>query len=56
MAEVIARLGQLFFPFFFIPLCLLLLILLIFMHPKNILPIMENGVLPSIKGGIVLSS
>ncbi|MBS4174322.1 endospore germination permease [Bacillus sp. FJAT-49736] len=54
--EVIARLGQILFPFFFFPLCLLLFILLIFMHPKNILPIMERGILPSIKGGIVLSS
>lgn len=54
--EVIARLGQMFFPFFIIPLFLFLFILLIYMNPKNILPIMENGMMPSIKGGVVLSS
>ncbi|MBB2480582.1 endospore germination permease [Bacillus sp. APMAM] len=54
--EVIARLGQIFFPFFCIPLFLFLFIMLIYMNPKNILPIMENGVMPSMKGGVVLTS
>lgn len=54
--EVIVRMGQIFFPLFTIPLFLFLFILLISMEPKNILPIMENGILPSFKGSFILSS
>ncbi|MGE8203501.1 GerAB/ArcD/ProY family transporter [Heyndrickxia sp. NPDC080065] len=54
--EVIGRLGQMLLPFFVIPLFFFLLILLIYMDPKNILPIMENGIVPSLKGSYVLSS
>lgn len=48
--ETIGRLGQLFFPVFFLPLILAILLLLPELHPQNIFPIMENGIMPSIKG------
>ncbi|QQZ08723.1 GerAB/ArcD/ProY family transporter [Heyndrickxia vini] len=54
--EVIVRMGQIFFPLFTIPLFFFLFILLISMEPHNIVPIMENGIVPSLKGSFILSS
>lgn len=48
--ETIGRLGQLFLPVFFVPLMIAILLLLPELEPKNIFPIMENGIMPSIKG------
>lgn len=51
--EVLGRLGQLFFPVFLIPLIILFFLLIPSYEPKNVLPILGNGLLPSIKGSII---
>lgn len=51
--EVLARVGQVFFPFFFLPLLTLVLLLIPDYDVKNILPIFEQGLMPSIKGSII---
>lgn len=50
--EVIARAGQLLFPIFVLPIVFSSFLLLPDFQPKNILPILENGWLPPIKGAI----
>lgn len=48
--EVIGRIGQLFFPVFILPLIIMVILLIPDLDLNNIFPIMEHGVLPSIKG------
>ncbi|MEI4831239.1 endospore germination permease [Bacillus sp. FJAT-53711] len=54
--EVLARATQIFFPIFTLPFLLLIVLLLPDMEFHNILPIMGNGVLPSIRGAIDVQS
>ncbi|KAB7706206.1 GerAB/ArcD/ProY family transporter [Bacillus aerolatus] len=53
--EVVGRVAQLFFPVFVIPIILLILLLIPDFEIGNILPILERGIMPPIKGAIVLS-
>ncbi|MBS4197056.1 GerAB/ArcD/ProY family transporter [Lederbergia citri] len=52
--EVLGRLAQLFFPLFVIPLFLLFLLLIPNYDVGNIFPILEHGIVPPLKGSIVL--
>lgn len=49
--EVIARAAQIFVPVYLMTLVLFVL-LLADLHPENMLPIMEHGMMPAIKGAI----
>ncbi|MFD2444262.1 endospore germination permease [Bacillus sp. CGMCC 1.16607] len=51
--EVVGRVSQIFFPIFFISVLFIFMMLIPQLKPENIFPIMEFGVLPSIKGAIV---
>lgn len=53
--EVLARVAQLFFPVFVIPLILFIFLLSPDFEPGNILPILEEGMLPPMRGAIVPS-
>lgn len=48
--EVVGRAAQLFIPLYVFSLVIILVFLAPEFNPKNITPIMENGLLPSIKG------
>ncbi|GIN96725.1 germination protein [Siminovitchia terrae] len=50
--EVMARAGQLLFPIFVLPIIFSSFFLAPDLQPKNMLPILENGWLPVIKGAI----
>ncbi|MGG1661072.1 GerAB/ArcD/ProY family transporter [Brevibacillus sp. NRS-1366] len=50
--EVVVRSAQFFFPFFLIPLLLMIVLVFPDMEPQNIFPILGNGVWPSLKGSI----
>ncbi|MBS4197055.1 GerAB/ArcD/ProY family transporter [Lederbergia citri] len=52
--EVLGRLAQLFFPLFVFPLLILCILLIPNYDVGNILPILENGIGPPLKGSIVL--
>ncbi|WP_088010577.1 GerAB/ArcD/ProY family transporter [Gottfriedia acidiceleris] len=52
--ELVGRVAELFVPIFLITLILLLLLLIPDFNYKNIFPIMEDGLMPSIKGSIIL--
>jgi spore germination protein KB len=52
--EVLARATQIFLPVFIFPILLMGLLLLPDMEFHNILPIIGNGILPSIKGAIAI--
>ncbi|MCJ8008315.1 endospore germination permease [Lederbergia wuyishanensis] len=52
--EVLGRLAQLFFPLFVIPLFIFFLLLIPNYDIKNIFPILEHGILPPLKGSIIL--
>lgn len=51
--EVLARVSQLFFPIFVFPLLLLLLLLSPDFEIGNIFPILEEGIMPPLKGAVV---
>ncbi|WP_243291623.1 endospore germination permease [Bacillus sp. FJAT-47783] len=51
--EVLGRMGQLFFPVFTFPLIIMIIFLIPDLDVRNIFPIMEHGLLPSIKGAYV---
>lgn len=51
--EVIGRANMLFFPILVLTIIALLLLLLPEMDPKNIFPLMEHGIMPSITGAII---
>ncbi|MED4582396.1 endospore germination permease [Brevibacillus choshinensis] len=51
--EVIARAAQVFFPLFVIPFILMILLVIKDMEPQNIFPILENGLMPTLKGAII---
>lgn len=53
--EVLGRVAQLFFPIFVIPLLLFIILLSPDFEFGNILPILDNGILPPLKGAIVPS-
>lgn len=48
--ETIGRIGQLLFPFFVLPPMISVFLLFPELELQNIFPIMENGIMPSIKG------
>ncbi|MFD2371551.1 endospore germination permease [Brevibacillus sp. GCM10020057] len=50
--EVIARSGQIFSPFFVGPFVIMILLVLKDMEPQNMLPILENGLLPTFRGAV----
>ncbi|UII57705.1 endospore germination permease [Cytobacillus spongiae] len=51
--EVVARCAQIIFPIFFFSIFIIMILLSPQIHLLNVLPIMENGILPSLKGAIV---
>ncbi len=51
--EGLGRAAQLFFPIFFLPQLVLIILVFPDFEFKNIFPILEEGVMPSIKGAIV---
>lgn len=53
--QVIARVCQLFFPLFIVPLIFLIILLSPDFEPQNALPILEKGIIPPMKGAIVPS-
>ena len=53
--ETIGRVAQLFFPVFFVPLIILIILLSPNFEIKNIFPVLEEGIIPPIKGAVVLS-
>lgn len=50
--ELISRVGQLLFPFFIFPFLLLIALLAPNFELGNILPVLEDGIIPPIKGAI----
>lgn len=50
--EVLARVSQIFAPLFLIPIPVITIFLLIDFSPEHILPIMENGPIPSLRGAV----
>ncbi|ASN07387.1 spore gernimation protein [Virgibacillus necropolis] len=54
--EVVGRSAQLFIPLYVAFLMIIIILLLPELDPKNIFPIMENGVMPTIKGAITPQS
>lgn len=51
--EVIGRVAQFFFPIFVFSVFIIIFLLLPQLEPSNIFPILENGLLPSLKGAII---
>ncbi|MEH7125178.1 endospore germination permease [Bacillus sp. JJ1532] len=51
--EVLGRVAQLLFPIFFIPLIILIFLISPNFELGNILPILERGIYPTLKGAIV---
>lgn len=51
--EVIGRAGQFFFPFMVVPFLVMILLVMKDMEPQNILPIMENGLLPTLRAAVL---
>ncbi len=54
--EVIGRASQLFIPLYLLSLVMIIVLLIPEFKPENMLPIMENGLIPSIKGAVVPGS
>lgn len=52
--EVVGRLAEIVFPVFFLLFSIIILLLLPDVEVKRMLPVMENGLMPSIKGSLVL--
>ncbi|KMY54279.1 spore gernimation protein [Bacillus sp. FJAT-27231] len=53
--ETMARAAQLFFPAFFVPLIILIILLSPDFKFENVFPILEEGIVPPAKGAVVLS-
>lgn len=53
--EVLARIGQLLFPVFLLPILFSVIFLAPDLQMKNIFPILENGLVPPLKGAIPLA-
>lgn len=51
--EVLARVAQFFIPLYVLSIVILIILLLPELDYKNMLPILENGLMPSLKGSIV---
>ncbi|WP_102273906.1 GerAB/ArcD/ProY family transporter [Cytobacillus massiliigabonensis] len=51
--EVIGRVSQIFFPVFIFSIFIITLLLLPQLNPSHLLPIMEDGIFPSLKGAII---
>ncbi|MBU8880852.1 spore germination protein [Bacillus sp. FJAT-29790] len=51
--EVVGRLAQIFFPIFSFSIFIIFILLIPAYQPGNIMPILENGLLPSLKGAMV---
>lgn len=51
--EVIGRVAQFFFPIFVFSVFIIIFLLIPQLEPGNLLPVFENGLLPSLKGAIV---
>lgn len=51
--EVIGRVAQIFFPIFVFSVFIIIFLLLPQLEPSNIFPILENGLLPSLKGAMI---
>jgi spore germination protein KB len=54
--EVIARSAQIFVPVVVILLLFIAILLILDLEPKNMFPVMEKGIMPSVMGAIVPSS
>jgi spore germination protein KB len=54
--EVVGRTAQVFAIVFFFPILIMMLFLLPDFHVRNIFPIMEHGIMPSLKGAFVSQS
>lgn len=54
--EVLARAAQIFVPIVIILLVFISILLIPDLEPKNMLPVMEKGVMPSLKGAVVPST
>ncbi|MGC5328083.1 GerAB/ArcD/ProY family transporter [Brevibacillus sp. SYSU BS000544] len=50
--EVVARVAQVFAPLFLLPLPTLFVFLYLDLRPENMLPILENGLIPSLRGAV----
>lgn len=48
--EVLARIAQFFIPFVVVSLLIMFLLLIPDMHPKHLFPVLEHGIMPSIRG------
>ncbi|MBY0120974.1 endospore germination permease [Bacillus sp. S/N-304-OC-R1] len=53
--EALSRVGQILFPLFILPFFFLILLLSPFFEVGNILPILEKGIMPPLKGAYPLS-
>lgn len=53
--EVIARQNEIVWPFWTISILIILIMVAKEINPDNLRPFMENGIIPVIKGGVVLS-
>lgn len=53
--EVLGRLAQLFFPFFIIPIMISFILLSPDFDVENVFPILGGGILPPIKGSMILN-
>lgn len=51
--ETIARISQVFFPILFLSIFIIFVVLIPKIELTNIFPILENGLLPSLKGAII---
>ncbi|KOP79959.1 spore gernimation protein [Bacillus sp. FJAT-21945] len=51
--EVIGRVSQIFFPIFFFSIFIIIILLIPKLNLSYLLPIMEDGILPSLKGAII---
>ncbi|MFD1706424.1 endospore germination permease [Siminovitchia sediminis] len=51
--EVMARSGQILLPLFFLPLLVVFMFLAPDFEVKNILPVLENGMIPPLKGAVI---
>jgi spore germination protein KB len=51
--EILGRTGQIFFPLIVLPLIFILVMLVTDVDFRNIFPVMEHGIMPSIKGAML---
>jgi spore germination protein KB len=50
--EVVGRVAQFFAPLFIVPLFIMIFLVLPELEPQNIFPVLENGLIPSMKGSV----